>query len=120
MGVLDFIRRILSGPSRSGRPSAQFAQSTFDALRAQMGNVGTSASNLTREPVGPPPVKTLDLDAGQFAPISSNDARPAARSSTTVLNNPWWGRLGTIPPTTDERTLLIDRTLVAYGLLAPD
>ena len=28
--------------------------------------------------------------------------------------------MDTIPPATDERTLLIDRTLVAYGLLTPE
>src|SRR6185295_10418145 len=71
-------------------------------------------------PAGPPPVKTLDLDASQFTPISSKDALSAASTSKTVSNNPWWGRLDTIPPASDERTLLIDRTLVAYGLLAPD
>ena len=43
-----------------------------------------------------------------------------AERSTTIRTNPWWGRLDTIPPATDERTLLIDRTLVAYGLLTPE
>jgi retron-type reverse transcriptase len=37
-----------------------------------------------------------------------------------VRSNPWWGRLDTIPPASDERTLLIDRSLVAYGLLKPE
>ena len=78
-------------------------------------SVNTSATT-----AGPPPVKTLDLDASQFTPISSKDALSAASTSKTVLNNPWWGRLDTIPPASDERTMLIDRTLVAYGLLAPD
>lgn len=80
-------------------------------------------------PAPPPPVRTappqpaiekLDLDAAQFAPISSADALAAARSSTTIRSNPWWGRLDTIPPASDERTLLIDRSLVAYGLLKPE
>ncbi len=67
----------------------------------------------------PPQPKTLNLDAAQFAPISSGDALAQARASTTIRTNPWWGRLDTIPPATDERTLLIDRSLVAYGLLEP-
>ena len=37
-----------------------------------------------------------------------------------MRSNPWWGRLDTIPPASDERTLLIDRSLVAYGLLKPE
>jgi retron-type reverse transcriptase len=68
----------------------------------------------------PPTVKKLNLDASQFAPISSSAALAQARASTTVRANPWWGRLDTIPPASDERTLLIDRTLVAYGLLKPE
>lgn len=81
-------------------------------------------------PIFPPPVtipssprpvpKPLNLDASQFAPITSADALAQARASTTVRTNPWWGRLDTIPPASDERTLLIDRSLVAYGLLNPD
>jgi retron-type reverse transcriptase len=68
------------------------------------------------------PVKprTLALDAAQFAPISSADALARARASSTVRSNPWWGRLDTIPPAGDERTMLIDRSLVAYGLLKPE
>ena len=64
--------------------------------------------------------RSSNLDAAQFAPISSADALAQARASTTVRSNPWWGRLDTIPPASDERTMLIDRSLVAYGLLKPE
>lgn len=67
-----------------------------------------------------PENKKLNLDAAQFAPISSSDALAAAEASKTIRSNPWWGRLDTIPPATDERTLLIDRSLVAYGLIKPE
>jgi RNA-directed DNA polymerase len=73
-----------------------------------------------RVQITPPVPKTLNLDAAQFTPISSSAALAQARASTTVRSNPWWGRLDTIPPASDERTLLIDRTLVAYGLLKPE
>ncbi len=43
-----------------------------------------------------------------------------ARASSTVRTNPWWGGLDTIPPASDERTMLIDRSLVAYGLMKPE
>lgn len=81
------------------------------------------------KPNNPPPVqyqpeprvdKTLQLDAAQFAPIKSSAALAQAQASSTVRSNPWWGRLDTIPPASDERTLLIDRSLVAYGLMRPE
>ena len=98
-------------------------------VRAGTGSALSSASRGTPAPPSPPPVrvqpappkpKLLNLDASQFAPISSGDALAQARASTTVRSNPWWGRLDTIPPASDERTLLIDRSLVAYGLLQPE
>jgi len=98
MGFFDFIKRLFNPPSptRSTLPPP---------VRVQP---------------APPKPKTLNLDAAQFAPISSGDALARARASTTVRSNPWWGRLDTIPPASDERTLLIDRSLVAYGLLKPE
>jgi len=98
MGFFDFIKRLFNPPppTRSTPPLIQRSQPA------------------------PPEPKTLNLDAAQFAPISSGDALSQARASTTVRSNPWWGRLDTIPPASDERTLLIDRSLVAYGLLNPE
>lgn len=127
MGLFDFIKRLISGGSSgASRPSPQarvntITQRALDQLRTQANNGGTTSSSTTaRVPPTPRPTKTLDLDALQFAPIGAKDALKAAVTSKTIRNNPWWGRLDTIPPATDERTLLIDRTLVAYGLLAPD
>jgi retron-type reverse transcriptase len=34
--------------------------------------------------------------------------------------NQWWGRRDLIPPTSDARTLLIDRAMVTQGLLTPE
>src|SRR4029079_8907969 len=101
--------RLLFPPPR--RPQSPFGQAF---------TTPTSFPTQTRTAPSPPQEKRLNLDASQFAPISSKDALSAARVSETLRTNPWWGRLDTIPPATDERTMLIDRTLVAYGLLAPD
>jgi retron-type reverse transcriptase len=109
MGLFDFIKRWLNRRiavrGRSLVPPSQFA--------------GAVPPPPVRGPA-PPKFKPLNLDAAQFAPISSTDAIAQARASTTVRSNPWWGRLDTIPPASDERTLLIDRSLVAYGLLKPE
>jgi retron-type reverse transcriptase len=110
MWLFDFIKRLLNprratsvAPAPVGR-----AQSTRSAQPPPVGRPTQ------------PKAKTLDLDAAQFAPISSADALARAKASTTVRSNPWWGRRDTIPPASDERTLLIDRSLVAYGLLNPE
>jgi RNA-directed DNA polymerase len=108
MGFFDFIKRLLSPPSAAKGPSPARPTSTLPAAAPVV------------PPPAPPKLKTLNLDAAQFAPISSRDALARARASTTVRSNPWWGRLDTIPPASDERTLLIDRSLVAYGLLKPE
>jgi RNA-directed DNA polymerase len=116
MGLIDFLKRLLGPPQ-----PRQTRQAAGAALRAEAGSAGTNTSTLLRSaPAAPPPTKLLDLDAAQFAPISSADALAQASASTTIRTNPWWGRLDTIPPATDERTLLIDRTLVAYGYLDQD
>lgn len=85
-----------------------------------MRNPQAAAPPPVRTPAAPPVVKKLNLDAGQFAPISATVALARAAVSTTVRSNPWWGRLDTIPPASDERTLLIDRMMVSYGLLKPE
>jgi retron-type reverse transcriptase len=106
MGLFDFIRNLLNPrPKPAG----------FATIRPTATTPPPDSS-----PPAPPKTKTLNLDAAQFAPISASDAVAQAERSTTIRTNPWWGRLDTIPPATDERTLLIDRTLVAYGLVTPE
>jgi len=71
-------------------------------------------------PPGPAPQKRdLNLDAAQFAPVSQDEARQQA-SAGNLFRNPWFGRRDVIPPTTDPRTLLIDRAMVGQGLLTPE
>jgi retron-type reverse transcriptase len=120
MGLFDFIKRLFTGqPARPrNRPSssASWSNVTQRTITRPTGTSnGSGTATATR-----PAAKTLNLDASQFAPISSSDALKAAKSSTTLRTNPWWGRLDTIPPASDERTLLIDRTLVVYGLMTPE
>jgi retron-type reverse transcriptase len=65
--------------------------------------------------------KKLKLDAGQFAPISRKELKDAfGKVGRWTWGNPWFGRRDLIPPVTDERTVLIDRALVANGLLTPE
>ena len=67
------------------------------------------------------PARKLNLDPGQFAPLTG--AQIKARSLFTrgsLFTNPWFGRRDLIPPVTDSRTALIDRGMVGVGLLTPE
>ncbi|HWB02605.1 MAG TPA: reverse transcriptase family protein [Verrucomicrobiales bacterium] len=67
----------------------------------------------------PPAGNTLThLDAGDFAPISEEEMRRRAKKVDRSLVFRF-GLRSQIPPATDERTLLIDKALVAHGLLTP-
>lgn len=68
----------------------------------------------------PPAPRKLNLDAGQFAPLSDADVKKKAKGLGSLWGNPWFGRRDLIPPVSDERTLLVDRALVAHGLLTPE
>jgi retron-type reverse transcriptase len=117
MSIFDFLKRLLGleAPERRSQPAPEI--NPFEQLSRPAPPVPPSPPPPRKEPPKP---KTLNLDAAQFAPISSADALARAEASTTIRTNPWWGRLDTIPPASDERTLLIDRSLVAYGLLKPE
>ena len=66
------------------------------------------------------PARKLNLDPGQFAPLSGDQIKKKARGLGSLFRNPWFGRRDLIPPVTDERTALIDRGMVGIGLLTPE
>ena len=67
------------------------------------------------------PARKLNLDPGQFAPLTSDQVRRRARwQMGSLFRNPWFGRRDLIPPVSDERTALIDRGMVGLGLLTPE
>ena len=118
MGLFDFIKRSAqSAAADAGTPAARSLCSRRPSRMPPAGPRSRCRLRSHRRRRSP---KTLNLDAAQFAPISSADARGSSQSIDDGAANPWWGRLDTIPPASDERTLLIDRSLVAYGLLKPE
>ncbi|HEY7090168.1 MAG TPA: reverse transcriptase domain-containing protein, partial [Tepidisphaeraceae bacterium] len=62
----------------------------------------------------------LELDVAQFTPLSNAQIKEAARGAGGVWSSPFFGRRDLIPPAEDERTNLIDRGMVAYGLITPE
>src|SRR4029453_1386869 len=67
-----------------------------------------------------PPSTTLNLDLGQFTPLSDSDVKKKARGLGSLWGNPWFGRRDLIPPVEDPRTNLIDRGMVGHGLITPE
>ncbi len=67
------------------------------------------------------PARKLNLDPGQFAPLTNDQVRTRARMQVgSLFRNPWFGRRDLIPPASDSRTALIDRGMVGLGLLTPE
>jgi retron-type reverse transcriptase len=65
------------------------------------------------------PVRTLGLEAADFLPIGRQELRQAGQQ-VGFGGSPWFGRRDLIPPAEDNRTKLIDRGMVANGLLTPE
>jgi retron-type reverse transcriptase len=93
---------------------------------------GAAAASPSRQTAGSPPplpsprpqqkpARKLNLDPGQFAPLTSDQVRMRARlQGGSLFRNPWFGRRDLIPPVSDQRTAIIDRGMVGLGLLTPE
>jgi RNA-directed DNA polymerase len=65
-------------------------------------------------------LRKLNLDPGQFTPLTNDQVKSRARGLGRLWSNPWFGRRDLIPPVSDERTALVDRGMVGLGLLTPE
>jgi len=83
-----------------------------------MGSPAKTASTPAAKPRESTP---LNLDLGQFAPLSRDEiVRRAQATGRPSWMNPWFGRRDIIPPATDPRTNTIDRAMVGIGLITPE
>src|SRR5215471_14513254 len=120
MGLFSWLGKIFAGPSPK-RPAVP-QPSPVQRPGANPPSVPASVSRSIsfQRPQTKPPRK-LDLDLGQFAPLTGDQIkRQAARQGGSFLRNPWFGRRDLIPSASDERTGLIDRGMVGLGLLTPE
>jgi RNA-directed DNA polymerase len=85
----------------------------------QSANSNAGGGSQTQRPPARRVSTTLNLDASQFLPISRDELKQQAKG-INVWGSPWFGRRDLIPPVTDKRTNLIDRAMVAQGLLSPE
>jgi RNA-directed DNA polymerase len=112
MGFFDWLKSAFFGPPRPPRPQP--------STRAP--GAGERPFSATPQPAkkSPPPSKTLNLDAGQFTPLSAEEAKKQARGIKWNWASVNFDRRDHIPAPTEPRTLLIDRAMVAEGLLTPE
>lgn len=116
MGLFSLLRRLFGGPAKS-RPFAP------PPLPANTRRSTSQPPPLPQRPQ-PKPSRKLNLDPGQFAPLTSDQVRRRALLQGgglgALFRNPWFGRRDLIPPASDDRTALIDRGMVGMGLLTPE
>lgn len=83
--------------------------------------VNTVSNDPSKKAASPQNVKLTGFDLDRFAPVSAAEAMEQAESmGRTTWLNPWFGRRDLIPPADDQRTLLIDRHMVAEGFTTPE
>ena len=110
MGFFGWLKSLFSGrPAGPGPQPATGAPGTGDRPFSQAQPKET-----------PPKNRTLNLDAGQFSPLSADDAKKQARGIRWNWSSVNFDRRDHIPAPTEPRTLLIDRAMVAQGLLTPE
>src|SRR2546427_200075 len=112
MGLFSWLGRLFG--ARPLSPEQRLAQVIKD-LQAR--ESGRSAQTPERQQK---PTRKLNLDPGQFAPLSGADIKKTVRGLGSFWRSPWFGRRDLIPPASDERTALIDRGMVGVGLLTPE
>ncbi len=138
MGLLSAILRWLSKGPPQNSPSPSATRTSSD--RAPTGqpysttfSVGTG-QRPAQQPVRPsntpptisaptpkrPAAGKLNLDAGQFTPLSPEEVKRRAAGLSWNWSTVNFDRRDQIPSVAEPRTALIDRALVAQGLLTPE
>src|SRR5207302_3873302 len=114
------------------KPAERRKEATFQPGQLDLTKTESSAKPPPLPPTPPPlppaapprpsaPQNTvLNLDPGNFQPLTDDQTKAQARGAGSLFGNPWFGRRDLIPPASDPRTLLIDRAMVGHGLLTPE
>jgi retron-type reverse transcriptase len=112
--MFEWLRKLLRPPSQPVPPAATDAPPP----------AAPAPSSAAAAAPPPPPIPSatkLDLDAGDFLPITREEVIEAGRQQGRGwFGNVGFGRRDLIPPADDPRTKVIDRGLVTHGLLTPE
>jgi RNA-directed DNA polymerase len=119
MGLFSFLRKFFS-PHRP--PTSTPQPEGAPAPRGTPYSAGGSPAPSKPSPTAaaPRPGSKLNLDPGQFAPITEAELKKRAANLQWNWATVNFDRRDQIPPASHPRTELIDRALVAQGLLTPE
>lgn len=132
MPFWDFLRKWFGGKGSAATPSTQgVAKSLTSGLSSPMAVSITSDMPLSSVPEMPsssPPATsdstTPSIPPGhqpsEFLPIARDDLLKQGEDVRRTTGWMWFGRRDLIPPTSDPRTLLIDRGMLTQGLLTAE
>ena len=138
MGLFSWLGKLFGNPlPPAARPADRAPQPTAPARQApdfRLEGEAVSSPPPPQKPAPQPksapvqpqrpqqkPPRKLNLDPGQFAPLSGSQMKARALFTRgSLFTNPWFGRRDLIPPVSDSRTALIDRGMVGVGLLTPE
>jgi retron-type reverse transcriptase len=116
MGLFSWLGKLFGNPSQA-QPDFQLEG---EPIRSPAPAQPRPAPSAPQRPQQKAPRK-LNLDPGQFAPLTGSQMKARARFTRgSLFSNPWFGRRDLIPPVSDSRTALIDRGMVGVGLLTPE
>lgn len=130
MGLFSFFRNIFGpGPSspKQPTPGPPARPPTGTPYQPPVPPAPQPRNNRPNTPPTPPPPPAppkpsgkLNLDAGQFTPLSPDEVRKRAAGLQWNWSTVNFDRRDQIPSAGEPRTQLIDRALVAQGLLTPE
>ena len=118
---MSIFRRILAALFGTSHPPPRRPRRPFERT-----DPTETRSQSSRKPPRKPPRKGLDkaLRAPDLTPLSHSEIKRQLRgrgsSSWTIFGNGLWWRRDLIPPSTDERTQLINRGMIGQGLVQAD
>jgi retron-type reverse transcriptase len=123
MAFWDFLAKLL-GPGKKPE-SSPVTISTPPPPSASPAPIASSPEPVVSPvPAVPPPTATPVAEtgpkAGDFLPIQRDDLLKQGEEVRRTTGWMFFGRRDIIPPTSDPRTLLIDRGMVTQGFLKPD
>src|SRR5688572_7510917 len=118
MGLFSWLGKLFGSPVSSQQQTENERRmlEALRALEAEDGEDDEDSLGLNRPSWRPPSVATasaktqsrqprkLNFDLGQFAPLSGDQIKKAARGLGSIWRSPWFGRRDLIPPVSDQRT----------------
>lgn len=128
MGLLNLIARLFGGggsttPPPLPRDPVAPAGMPYAGAQASSPRVAATRAAVVSAPTAAPKkqeAKRLNLDAGRFTPVSREELAKRAGELRWTWASVNFDRRDQIPSAGDPRTALIDRALVAQGLLTPE